>query len=260
MQTTSQIIVTLDTLPRDVIREIVSYLDAGYIVSLSQVNQFLRRILVGDNYLWLRRLEYGLKVPISAETRQNPFGMMIKRIRTHRCAHCGIMEVSYQRPFMNSFFNKVFCNECKTRSIYALINAGTAKRTYFLNEDDLLPLRMISVENPHYKSASPVRLYSRHQVRAISEQKLALKGITREERLRQQRVESERQKEAYKKAIESRRTKLFKALRDHSMPCLENCVLVRNFINGRWRNKTEGIRWTVDDVVEHFRVVHQTEM
>jgi hypothetical protein len=36
-----------EVMPADVIKKIVSYLDVGHIVSLSQVNQFLRELLVG---------------------------------------------------------------------------------------------------------------------------------------------------------------------------------------------------------------------
>jgi len=92
----SQISVNLDSVPIDVIRKIVSYLDAGHIIYLSQVNRFIRCILVGDNHLWLHRLQYGLKVRINAETRQDPYRTIMKRVRTHQCVDCGIMKVSSQ--------------------------------------------------------------------------------------------------------------------------------------------------------------------
>jgi len=256
----SQISVNLDSVPIDVIRKIVSYLDAGHIIYLSQVNRFIRCILVGDNHLWLHRLQYGLKVRINAETRQDPYRTIMKRVRTHQCVDCGIMEVSSQRPFMDSFFNKVLCSNCKQRSIYALINAGTAKITYFLNEDDLLPLHTVSLPNPHHKSASPVRLYSRHQVQKLSERKLALKGITREQRLKLQETRSRRAKVAWEKARRGRARAMLLALKVHGLVFVGGCDVASCFVKGGWRDKRERIRWTVDDIVEHFRQAHEIEI
>jgi hypothetical protein len=101
------------------------------------------------------------------------------------------MEVTFQQPFMDVFFNRLLCIECRKSSKYRVMTAFTAKRNYFLTEDDLLPLRTISAENPHHKNAASVGLYSRVSVHALSEAKLAAVGITREERKRKQREREE---------------------------------------------------------------------
>jgi hypothetical protein len=46
---TLQMKVRLDTLPFDVLKEMTTYLDVGHIISLSQVNQALRALLINDN-------------------------------------------------------------------------------------------------------------------------------------------------------------------------------------------------------------------
>jgi XPA protein C-terminus len=176
-----QMRVRLDTLPFDVLREITTYLDVGHLISLSQVNQVLRAFLINDDNLWLTCLQRGLKVSVTRKQKQDPFGEIVKRTRTHRCADCRRMEVSSQRPFMDPFFNRLLCTECRRSAKYRVITAATAKRNYFLTDDDLLPLWTISAENPHHKDAGHVRLYSRVSVQDVSEAKLEAIGITREE-------------------------------------------------------------------------------
>jgi hypothetical protein len=63
------------------------------------------------------------------------------------------------------------------------------KKNYILNDNNLLPVRTMShVNNPHHKNASPSRLYSREQIRAISQQKLTSQGVSRENRLQRQKT------------------------------------------------------------------------
>ena len=54
--------VNLDGVPHEVLREIVSYLDVGHIISVAQVNCVLRNALINDIWLWSCRLQDGLKV------------------------------------------------------------------------------------------------------------------------------------------------------------------------------------------------------
>ena len=55
----------LNTLPFDILKEMVAYLDVGHIISLSQVNQSLRAFLINDDNLWISRLKNGLKISIT---------------------------------------------------------------------------------------------------------------------------------------------------------------------------------------------------
>jgi hypothetical protein len=257
MQSTSQISISLgdrEVMPADIIKRIVLYLDVGHIVSLSQVNQFLRGLLVGWRDLWLQRLQYGLKVDITRKTRANPYKAIMDRVHTHRCSDCGIMEVYQQRPFFHSFFNVVLCGSCKNRTIYALITATTAKRNYFLNEDDLLPLRTISLENPHYPRASPVRLYSRHRIREISQKKLAIQGMTRDQRIRLKELRSKRATIAKRRAVATRSRALMREMKAHGLMTggIDSCAVAKSFISGGWKDYRRRSRWTVEDIIEHI--------
>ena len=252
----------LKTLPLEVFRKIVSHLDVGDVLSLSQVDRTFRNVLVTDNYLWASRLQNGLKVRMNKEKRMDGFAEIVKRVPTHRCVDCNRMELSSCRALMDPFFRKLLCSDCRSDPKYMLVNAGTARRNYFLIEDDLLPLRMIGKENPYHKRASPIRLYSREQIRALSEQKLLVLGVTREERLEQREERSKRTKEGKRKAREGRKKELLDALKVYGRErqayavLVDNCPVAESFIGGGWRNKRRKIRWTVENVAKHFRRRH----
>jgi hypothetical protein len=53
---------TLDVLPYDILRELVQYLDMGYLMSLSQVNRSLRLRIINDNDLWSYLLSQRLDI------------------------------------------------------------------------------------------------------------------------------------------------------------------------------------------------------
>ena len=38
------------------------------------------------------------------------------------------------------------------------------------------------------------------------------------------------------------------------------CAKAAGFIRGGWRNKREGIRWCVEDIVAHFQEEHEIEV
>ena len=249
----------LDTVPNDVLREVVSYLDVGHIISVAQVNRVLRNALINNRWLWLSRLQDGLKLWVAVEERQDPFREIVRHVSTRRCSDCLEMETG-QRPFIDIFFKKTLCQKCKKRSKYALINAGTAKRNYFLNEKDLVPLKTMSMENPHYKSASPVRLYSREQICKVSDEKMRSQGIDRHERLQQQQDRRVRATEARARAMRHRKEELLRSLTAHGLMYYVGCRTAGSFIRGGWRNKRERIRWRVEDIVAHFQEEHEIEV
>ena len=242
----------LNILSIDILREIVSYLDVGDALSLSQVDRFLRGVLINDHHLWLSRLQDGLKVRVNRERRKDPFGEVVKRVRTHRCDDCKAMEGGFSRPFMDPFFNKLLCRQCRDQQKYMIVNVGIAKSKYFLNEDDLLPLRTISVENPYRPWAPPMRLYSFEDIRKISEEKLLSIGKSREQRIGEQRRRRAAARKGHKRARAIRTKELFDVLNLHSLPSdIGLSHLADRFIKGGWRNRRERIRWTVDDVIRY---------
>ena len=151
----------LNTVSHNILREIVFHLDVGHIISLMQVNRTLRNVLINYNYLWLSRLRYGLNVCGISQKTLNSFHEITTHIPTRQCLDCLKIEDLSPRPFIDIFFKKTLCNNCKAHPKYALVTASTAKKNYFLNDNDLLPLRTMGVNNPHHKNTSPFRLYSR---------------------------------------------------------------------------------------------------
>ena len=248
----------LDNVPDEVLRRVLSYLDVGHIVSVAQANRALRNVVVNDRTLWLSRLEEGLKVQLRRQSRHEPFCEIMRHVKKRRCSDCLEMETG-RRPFVDLFFRRTLCERCQKGSKYAVVNATTAKKNYFLNEDDLLSLKTMSMENPHHKSGSPVRLYSREQVRKASEEKLKIQGVSREERLQQQEQRRLRGVEAYRRGVKSRKRELLRVLNAQDLIYLR-CRLARSFIHGGWRNKRDRIRWTVEDVVAHFHEKHEVEV
>jgi len=248
----------LDNVPNEVLRRVMSYLDVGHIVSVAQTNRALRSVLVNDRTLWLSRLQEGLKVQLRRQSRHEPFCEIMRHVKKRRCSDCLEMEMG-RRPFVDLLFRRVLCEKCQKGSKYALVNASTAKKNYFLNEDDLLSLKTMSMANPHHKSGSPMRLYSREQVRKASEDKLKILGVSREERLRQQDQRRLRGVEAYRRGLQGRKRELLRVLHAQGLVYLR-CRLARSFIRGGWRNKRDRIRWTIEDVVAHFHEKHEVEV
>ena len=117
----------------------------------------------------------------------------------------------------------------------------------------------MSVENPHYKNASPVRLCSREEVQKVSGEKLRCKGIDRDEHLRQQQDRRIRAIKAHARSMRRRRKELLRSLKGHGLMYMR-CRKASSFIRGGWRDKRERIRWHVEDIVAHFYEKHQVEV
>jgi XPA protein C-terminus len=132
-------------------------------VPLTHVNQQLRDTLICDNGLWLLLLRTRLNTKLSGESKNNAFQELLRRLPTLHCSNCLHMELR-RHPFFDPFWNRPMCDRCRFAEKYRLITAYTAKKHYFLNENDLLDLKTISKENPHSKTAGHARYFSRGSV------------------------------------------------------------------------------------------------
>ena len=213
----------LNTVSHNILREIVFHLDVGHIISLMQVNRTLYNVLINYNHLWLSRLRYGLNVHGISQKTLNSFHEITTHIPTRRCSDCLKMEDLSPRPFIDIFFKKTLCNNCKAHPKYALVTASTAKKNYFLNDNDFLPLRTMSVNNPHHKNTSLCHLYSREQIRGISQQKLTSQCVSHKNRLQQQETRRKRVIEAHMKSRRCRRKELLGTLKTHDLMFVSCC-------------------------------------
>jgi hypothetical protein len=144
--------VSLDTMPVLVLHTIISHLDIGHVISLTQLNRQLRCSLINDNGYWVFLLHARLSV---GKRRNNAFFELMRQLPTVRCADCHEMQLP-RHPFIHPFWNRPLCDACRIDDKYRFVTAYTAKKNYFLDENDLLSLRTFSQKNPHYKHASHI--------------------------------------------------------------------------------------------------------
>jgi hypothetical protein len=169
------------------------------------------------------------------------------------------METLAHRPFIDLFFSKALCPQCRALPKYSLITAATAKKTYFLNNNDLLPLKTMSAENPHHQHGPPVRLYSRETIRALSVTKLATAGVSLEKRRELQKTRGKKIKKGIQLARERRSMRLCEVLASRGIDSTDYCNVLKAFENGKWKfNHRTGkrVKWELEGVVEHVLRVH----
>src|SRR5437762_7597690 len=133
-----------DNLPFDVIRGIMKHLNVGHVIPLISVSRFFYQIIKPDHNFWRSCLETDLNVEVSKRKTINPFTEIVRRLSSLHCNDCGIMRGPPNRPFIDGFFNITICHDCHNHEKYRLITTFTAKKNYFLHENALLGLRMVS--------------------------------------------------------------------------------------------------------------------
>jgi hypothetical protein len=191
--------VNLDDMPILVLHTIVSHLDIGHVISLTQVNRRPRDSLTNDNGYWVFLLRTRLNVKLTSKRRNDALLEFIRRLPTLRCADCHTMQLP-QRPF-EPFWNRPLCDVCRMDDKYRLVTAYTAKKNYFLDENDLMGFRTFSKRNPHHKNASHARFFSRVDVQRRSELKLRRLRTTRIERLRKRDLRSQQAKDRWRQQV-----------------------------------------------------------
>jgi len=244
--------VNLDGMPILVLRTIVSHLDVGHVISLTQVNRQLRHSLTNDSGYWVYLLRTRLNIKLTGERRNNAFVELTRRLPTLRCADCHEMQL-YRRPFIHPFWNRPLCDACRIDDKYRFVTAYTAKKNYFLDENDLLSLRTFNQKNPHYKTASHVRFFPRVDVQRRSELKLQLLQTTRIDRLKKRDVRSQQAKDRWRKR---RRDNIIRLLTANGFPQASThyCTAVDGFV----RNRSRRLGWTAEDVVRICCARHMT--
>ena len=80
--------INFDCLPILILRQIMSYLDIGHIVPLTQVNQRLWYMLTEDNDYWLFLLHSHLNVKLTSKNQNTTFVEFVKCLPTLQCAKC----------------------------------------------------------------------------------------------------------------------------------------------------------------------------
>lgn len=243
----------LNKLPILPMQQIASYLDIGEIVTLTQVDRNLRYSLTDDNDCWVILLRKRLNIHLTGTRRTNAYAQLLLRLPTLRCANCHFMEFP-RRPFFDPFWNRPLCDKCRMDDKYRCVTEYTAKRNYFLDNNDLLTLRTFSRENPHNSAGSHMRLYSRIDVQRHSQQKLQRLRTNRTDRLAKQHLRSEKAKERWRKQFVNRRRMIIQLLTANGFPSALSafahyCAAVEGFLRNGWRDWSNRQRWTAEDML-----------
>ena len=156
-----------------------------------------------------------------------------------------------RRPFFEPFWNRPLCDRYQMNDKYRVITAYTAKRNYFLDENDLLVLRTFSQKKPHSGAAPHTRLYSRVDVQRQSRQKLRRLQTNRNDRLEKRNLRSKQAKERWRKLVVNRHSHVIRLLTDNGFPNASNhyCSAVDGFVRNLWRDQEGRYRWNEEDVV-----------
>ena len=247
-------------MPILVLHTIVSYLDIGHVISLAQVNRQLRYSLTNDNDYWVYLLRTRLNVKLTGKRRNNALFEFIRRLPTLRCADCHKMQLR-RRPFIQPFWNRPLCDHCRVDDKYHLVTAYTAKKNYFLDENDLLGLRTFSQKNPHYTNGSHVRFFSSVDVQRRSELKLGRLRTTRIDRLRKRDLKSQQAKDRWRERIANRREEIIQILTANGFPYASRhyCTAVDGFVRNLMNtSQVRSKRWTAEDVLQICCTSHMT--
>ena len=83
-------------------------------------------------------------------------------MKKNTCSICGEKTGYNEHPILD----KVICRSCNKGLKY--VTKGRALSDYKLTQTDLKQLRYREVPNPHYKCASPMKLFLKNQIEDLS--------------------------------------------------------------------------------------------
>jgi hypothetical protein len=150
-------------MPDAVLQNVINYVDIGNVVSLSQVNQDLRKRLSSDETTLSSSLVKTRLPSITVTTQPTIFV-------------CGEMENG--RLALDSYWGRLLCQKCKTDPKFDLIPSTMAKKSYFLNDLDLLGMKFVSKPNPLNATWATAQYYSRVDCVRVGFAKQVQRGIT----------------------------------------------------------------------------------
>jgi hypothetical protein len=167
---------TLDRLPYDIVRELVPYLDMGYLMSLSQVNRSLRLRIINDNSLWSHLLSQRLDIKERViPDDKYPFNDVIHIASDRRCYGCKRFEFEAGNA-PDSTTGRFFCAECSRLTEFITIPATEAQRHYFLSKSELDEL--VKLPDARIKRRGNMTYYPRIEVEAAADAKMAAMNTT----------------------------------------------------------------------------------
>lgn len=166
------------------------------------------------------------------------------------CDNCEDSDAKYNRTL-----EKYLCSECSESDEFTLMCKSTAKQEYFLTEKDLKDLEYYEADNPHWKSASSMKLYTKTDVISKFRDKYDVDSDNEDDKKKELKKRREKRstfnKDAREHGTKKRRKELVSALSKYKLKLRSDSKLCQKYING-----TLDKEWTVDEVVERMCEMH----
>jgi len=137
--TTSRI--NIDTLPTDVLQDILAYLELEDILNLTMVNRYLQILLPQYDLLWKNHLEETLNSGRTYNSKRSYYKWVLHCVPSHRCIECRTISREYVRS--NHVFQLPLCFQCGyDLPKYRLISGAKALEQFkVLSVEDFATLR-----------------------------------------------------------------------------------------------------------------------
>ena len=161
---------------------------------------------------------------------------------------CDICENNPARK--SKHFDIRLCKECRQLEEYNLICKSIAKKTYHLNDADLVGLKKFYDTNPHYKSGSTMTLFIEKELikkccKKYNVKKKDMKSLL-DSLTEQREIKSARRRENKEIKKDERRQELIDLLYQCKLELRNDSKLCQGYIDGTIKDKT------ADEIVERM--------
>jgi len=142
----------INLLPIDILENIsINFLDHKSYVNLYKTNKRMLEYLDNNNYIWKKKLEIEYNSIVHTKPKRITWKKFYIRLKLNNCIECHKKTVC-----TNEFYDIKLCRSCErseNNPKYHMISYTSAKRRYFLNNDDLKDLSfIIRTMNVHGKN------------------------------------------------------------------------------------------------------------
>jgi hypothetical protein len=165
------------------------------------------------------------------------------------CEDCQDPKTTYHRTL-----EKYLCEECSESDDNTLICKSTAKQKYFLTEKDLEDIEYYEVDNPHWRCASSMKLYTRADILEKFYDKYNANSDNEEQKRKD--LEKNRKKRSIVRLNtkelkrKKRKQKLTEALKEYKLKIRADSSLCEQYINGTLKG------WNLDKIVKRLCQMH----
>ena len=210
-----------NNLNNNILMNIINHINNKNKIKLHYVNIFFKNY---TQNIWKNiGLSNNLNPPLNKARVYKTWKSIVLKYCHKLCDNCGTFFGSY-----NDFFIIYLCSKCDKLEKYKLICKSTAKTEYLLKDSHLENISGFSVQNPHYRNASPMILYKLCDIKQLST--IIYNDIEKEKETR--RLSREKRSNNKNKKILDRNTILIDTLTKTGLTYRDNYTCSR-FIEGK---------------------------